>query len=130
MVKTLEGNRYALCEKLFLFPFCCSYQMHCYLAGCFSLISCRHYLEIAKSGSFSGAARQLYLSPQALMKQISKVEDEIGFQIFNRTSRGVTMTAAGEKLISYLKQRQEDQYAMLERCRAASTSQGLLRLAL
>ena len=87
-------------------------------------------LEIAKSGSFSGAARQLYLSPQALMKQISKVEDEIGFPIFNRTSRGVTMTAAGEKLITYLKQRQEDQYTMLERCRAASTSQGLLRLAL
>ena len=46
MVKTLEGNRYALCEKLFLFPFCCSYQMHCYLAGCFNLIFCRHYLGI------------------------------------------------------------------------------------
>ena len=44
MVKTLEGDRYALCEKLFLFPFCCSYQMHCYLAGYLSLIFCRHYL--------------------------------------------------------------------------------------
>ena len=44
MVKTLEGDRYALCEKLFLFPFCCSHQMHRYLAGCFGLISGRHCL--------------------------------------------------------------------------------------
>ena len=47
MVKTLEGDRYALCEKLFLFPFCCSHQMHRYLAGCFGLISGRHCLERA-----------------------------------------------------------------------------------
>ena len=46
MVKTLEGDRYALCEKLFLFPFCCSHQMHRYLAGCFGLISGRHCLVI------------------------------------------------------------------------------------
>ena len=44
MVKTLERDRYALCEKHFLFPFCCSYQVYRYLAGCFGLISGRHYL--------------------------------------------------------------------------------------
>ena len=87
-------------------------------------------LEIAKSGSFSRAARQLFLSPQALMKQVSKIEEEIGFQIFVRTSRGITLTASGEKLISYLKQQQEDQHVMLELCRAESTSASLLRMAL
>ena len=44
-LKRRRGNRCALCEKLFLFPFCCPYQVHRYLAGCFDLISCRHYLE-------------------------------------------------------------------------------------
>ena len=44
MVKTLEGDRYALCEKHVIVPFCCSYQVYRYLAGCFGLISCRHYL--------------------------------------------------------------------------------------
>ena len=48
MVKTLEGDRYALCEKLFLFPFCCSHQMHRYLAGCFGLISGRHCLDYSE----------------------------------------------------------------------------------
>ena len=45
MVKTLERHRYALCEKHVIVPFCCSYQVYRYLAGCFGLISCRHYLE-------------------------------------------------------------------------------------
>ena len=45
MVKTLERNRYALCEKHVIVPFCCSYQVYRYLAGCFGLISCRHYLR-------------------------------------------------------------------------------------
>ena len=44
MAKTLEGDRYALCEKHVIVPFCCSYQVYRYLAGCFGLISCRHYL--------------------------------------------------------------------------------------
>ena len=44
MVKTLERHRYALCEKHVIVPFCCSYQVYRYLAGCFGLISCRHYL--------------------------------------------------------------------------------------
>ena len=45
VVKTLEGDRYALCEKHVIVPFCCSYQVYRYLAGCFGLISCRHYLR-------------------------------------------------------------------------------------
>ena len=46
MVKTLERDRYALCEKHVIVPFCCSYQVYRYLAGCFGLISCRHYLAV------------------------------------------------------------------------------------
>lgn len=46
MVKTLERHRYALCEKHVIVPFCCSYQVYRYLAGCFGLISCRHYLVV------------------------------------------------------------------------------------
>ena len=44
VVKTLERDRYALCEKHVIVPFCCSHHMYRYLAGCFGLISCRHYL--------------------------------------------------------------------------------------
>ena len=53
MVKTLEGDRYALCEKHVIVPFCCSYQVYRYLAGCFGLISCRHYLKKVAGLNFS-----------------------------------------------------------------------------
>ena len=36
------ATRYA--KKHVIVPFCCSYQVYSYLAGCFGLISCRHYL--------------------------------------------------------------------------------------
>lgn len=62
VVKTLERDRYALCEKYFLFPFCCSYQVYRYLAGCFGLISGRHYLIL------SIIPRNLYFG-RSLMKK-------------------------------------------------------------
>lgn len=86
-------------------------------------------LSIAAEGSFSGAAKQLFLSPQALMKQATKLETDLGFQIFQRTSRGVALTSAGEKLISYLKQQQEEQRRVLEACRVADDAPHVLRLA-
>ena len=71
MVKTLERDRYALCKKHFLFPFCCSYQMYRYLAGCFGLISCRHYLvnmlmkcTAAEIDSFRGILWAIYRNAQ------------------------------------------------------------------
>ncbi len=87
-------------------------------------------LAVAKNGSFSRAARQLYVSPQALMKQITNIEEDIGFQIFNRTTKGVTLTASGEKLVSYLRQQQEDQQLVLEMCRTNAGAASVLRLAL
>ncbi len=60
MAKTLEGDRYALCEKHVIVPFCCSYQVYRYLAGCFDLISCRHYLvELVKSKKTSFSKERL-----------------------------------------------------------------------
>lgn len=86
-------------------------------------------LTIAAEGSFSGAAKQLFLSPQTLMKQATKLETDLGFQIFHRTSRGVALTSASEKLISYLKQ-QEEQRRVLEAYRVADDAPHVLRLAL
>ena len=57
MVKTLERDRYALCEKHVIVPFCCSYQVYRYLADCFGLISCRHYLAKLTNTAAKYAAR-------------------------------------------------------------------------
>ncbi len=56
----------------------------------------RYFLQVAESGSFSRAAQQLYLSPQALMKQVSLLEDELGGALLLRSPQGVRLTPLGE----------------------------------
>ena len=56
----------------------------------------RYFLQAAESGSFSRAAKQMYISPQALAKQISLLEEELGGALFVRTSQGVSLTGLGE----------------------------------
>lgn len=53
---------------------------------------------VVKTGSFSKAAQQGYLTPPAIMYRINELEKSLGIQLFNRTSHGVTLTPAGKTL--------------------------------
>ncbi|MCQ2361990.1 MAG: LysR family transcriptional regulator [Acidaminococcaceae bacterium] len=50
---------------------------------------------IQETGSFAKAADKLYLSRQALLSQITSLEQEIGFAIFQRSAKGTVFTKAG-----------------------------------
>ncbi len=54
------------------------------------------FLEAAKQKNFSAAAKVLCISQTAVSQQIKLLEDELGFQLFNRSRKGVTLTQAGE----------------------------------
>lgn len=54
------------------------------------------FLAVAACGSFTGAAKQLYISPTAVMKQVNAFEQRLGLALFSRTAHGVRLTAAGE----------------------------------
>lgn len=45
------------------------------------------------------AAEQLYISRPAVSKAIAQIEDEIGLPLFERSSSGVTLTEAGQRLL-------------------------------
>lgn len=51
---------------------------------------------IAEFNNFSKAAENLFVSQSALSQSITKLEDEIGLQLFSRTNKGVFLTYAGE----------------------------------
>ncbi|MDR2111539.1 MAG: LysR family transcriptional regulator [Candidatus Accumulibacter sp.] len=55
---------------------------------------------VARWLSFARAAEELYLTPSAVSHQIAKLEQFLGFLLFERTPRGVTLSDAGE---SYLR---------------------------
>ncbi len=61
----------------------------------------RYAIGIADSPSFNKAAEKLYVSQPSLTAAIHELEDEIGIVLFNRTSRGVTLTREGEEFIAY-----------------------------
>ena len=58
------------------------------------------FYYVSKTGSFTNAARFLNMSQPALSRQISSLEKTIGYPLFIRQSRGVTVTRKGEQLAS------------------------------
>lgn len=58
----------------------------------------RCFLEVASCLSFTTAAKNLYMTQQAVTKQIAALEQELGFRLLNRTTRSVSLTPAGQSL--------------------------------
>jgi len=71
----------------------------------------------AKCGSISEAANALYLSKQAVKKQIDSLEGELGFPLFIRSSKGLTLTAAGEVYVEGIERLTNQHAQLLNRCR-------------
>jgi DNA-binding transcriptional LysR family regulator len=59
----------------------------------------RYFVAVAEELNFSAAARQLYVSQQALSRVIQQLERELGVKLFERTTRAVRLTAAGEAML-------------------------------
>ena len=62
----------------------------------------RIFLETAKRGSISAAARHLYVTQPAVSVGIAQLENELGVKLFFRTSRGIKLTQEGETLYEYV----------------------------
>ena len=59
----------------------------------------RSFVAVAQQHNFSRAAESLRVSQPALSEQIRKLEDELGAALFERTSRGVILTDAGQAFL-------------------------------
>ncbi|MFC1909710.1 LysR substrate-binding domain-containing protein [Chloroflexota bacterium] len=59
------------------------------------------YLIVIREGSFSKAAKKLFLTQPAISAQIKKLEQEVGVRLIERGRTGVTMTPAGRTLLNF-----------------------------
>nr|WP_067298970.1 LysR family transcriptional regulator [Marinobacterium profundum] len=63
-----------------------------------------HYINaVAKAGSIRKAAETLTLTSTALNRRILAMEEELGYQIFERMPQGVRLSAAGEIFIHHIR---------------------------
>ncbi|MCK8668534.1 LysR family transcriptional regulator [Pseudomonas azerbaijanoccidens] len=61
------------------------------------------FLSVAAHLNFSRAAVELGLTPSALSHSVRTLENRLGVRLFNRTTRSVGLTEAGERLFARLK---------------------------
>ncbi|MEZ0365982.1 LysR family transcriptional regulator [Mycobacterium sp. pUA109] len=64
----------------------------------------RYVIALADVQSFTKAAESLFIVQSALSQQVRKLEDELGVQLFERTTRTVSLTSAGEALLPLFQQ--------------------------
>ena len=60
-----------------------------------NFLNIEYFLAIVEEGSFSSAARKLFISQQSLSEHVKKLEDEIGAPLFTRV-QPLTLTIAGK----------------------------------
>ena len=63
-----------------------------------------YIITISEIGSINRAAEKLYVSQPSLTSAIKELEKELGIVLFNRTGRGVTLTAEGMDFLPYARQ--------------------------
>ena len=66
-----------------------------------SEIGVKCFLAAAENGSFTKTAEELYMTRQAVSKQIAQLEKELGVKLFERTTAKVEITPAGSMFVTY-----------------------------
>jgi len=87
------------------------------------------FIQVSRVGNFARAAQQLGLDPSQVSRKIATLERELGFRLFQRTTRAISLTEAGSDFLSRI----EPHVAAIEEARAAGRDlneqpQGLLRV--
>lgn len=73
----------------------------------------RYVISVAAAGTMREASTRLYVSQPALSASIRELEEELGIRIFERTNKGISLTAEGSDFLVYAK-KAVSQYEMIE----------------
>lgn len=92
-----------------------------------TLASLVHFEACGRLRSFSDAAKELSLTTGAVSQQIRKLEDVLGFKLFERQPRGIELTAEGTELLKVTQSSVEAIETVLEKLQG-QTEESVVRL--
>lgn len=64
----------------------------------------KYVIKTVELGSINEAAKKLFISQPSLSNALKNVEDELNILIFQRSAKGISLTAEGEEFLAYAKQ--------------------------
>lgn len=68
-----------------------------------NILHMKYAVKVAETGSINKAAEELYIAQPNLSRCVKELEADLGIIIFDRTSKGMTLTAEGSEFIRYAK---------------------------
>src|SRR6195256_5694964 len=68
-----------------------------------TLTNLESFVRSAESGGFSAAARRLALTPAAVSRNVAMLERNLGVRLFQRSTRKLTLTEAGEGFLEAIR---------------------------
>ncbi len=89
----------------------------------------KYFITVAECKNFTRAASQHFISQTAITQQIQSLEEYLGIQLFNRSSRPISLTPAGQVFLTEAKAICERMSVAVSKTKDASTGQtGTLRI--
>jgi DNA-binding transcriptional LysR family regulator len=86
------------------------------------------FAAVADMKSFAKAGRRLHMGAPTVTKRISLLENQLGVRLFNRTTRVVSLTQDGERLLPEAKQLLDTANEVERRASDAKNLEGLVRV--
>jgi DNA-binding transcriptional LysR family regulator len=85
-------------------------------------------IKTVECGSFSNAAEVLFLSKQALKKQLDSLEEEVGFSLLVRTHQGISLTPAGEEFCRGVRRILDEMDSVTQKCKDLAAPEQTIRI--
>jgi DNA-binding transcriptional LysR family regulator len=85
------------------------------------------FIAVSQYGTFSGAGARIGLTQSAVSAQMQRLEQELGFALFDRTGRSATLNDAGRETLA-LAEEMMTLYARLSERGAGAAESGMLRV--